>query len=234
MNRIRKINGIYQVLLTPNIRISPDSSLAIGSWEDPSLRNFSIIPFETMRDAMNEAFKYPDIDWYRIILNHEYIYQRLYTDLKKIIKKFNFNVQFIPRLMDPITFKDTVFDRVLIGGDRYNLVHGMNDIISFTIVNPWTSNLHQLAQRILRHREHLYRDDLRIRHKKIINDKIIYLYGQTEFGTLYEIKLVPTLLYQWAEWYKNYGHLKRSYAEKLYIKFLKQQDKMDLEYETLR
>ena len=234
MNRIRKINGIYQVLLTPNIRISPDSSLFLGNFEDPSLRNYEVINFNSMRDAMNEAFKYPDIDWYRIILNHEYIYQRLYTDIKKIIKKFNFNVQFIPKLMDPLTFKDTVFDRVLIGGDRYSLAYGMNDIISFTIVNPWISNLHQLAQRILQHKEHVYRDDLRIRHKKIINNKIIYLYGQTEFGTLYEIKLVPTLLYQWAEWYKKYGYSKKPYAEKLYNKYLKLQDKMDLEYENLR
>ena len=151
---------------------------------------------------------YPDIDWYRIILNHEYIYQRLYTDITKIIKKFNFKVQFIPKLMDPITFKNTIFDRVLISGDRYNLAQGMNDIISFTIVNPWTSNLHELAQKLLSHREHIYRDDLRIRHKKIRDNKIIYLYGKTEIGTLYEIKLVPTLLYQWAEWYKSYGYSK--------------------------
>ena len=233
MNRIRKINGIYQVLLTPNIRISPDSSLILGLFEDSSLRGFSIVDFDNMRDAQNLAFKYPDIDWYRIILNHEYIYQRLYTDINKIIKKFNFNVQFIPQLMDPITFKNTIFDRVLIGGERYNLAHGMNDIISFTIVNPWTSKLNQLAQRILLHREHLYRDDLRIRYKKIINNKIICLYGQTEFGTLYEIKLVPTLLYQWITWYKNVGHLNKPHAKKLYDRYLKQQDKLDMDLLTI-
>ncbi len=49
MNRIRKINGIYQVLLTPNIRISPDSSLILGLFEDSSLRGFSIVDFDNMR-----------------------------------------------------------------------------------------------------------------------------------------------------------------------------------------
>ena len=77
MNRIRKLDDKYQVLLTPTISMSPDSSLIIGNWEDESLRNYKVLQFETMNDAMAEAYKYPDIDWYKMVLNHKYIFQRL-------------------------------------------------------------------------------------------------------------------------------------------------------------
>ena len=37
MNRIRKYNGGFQVLITPNIKISPDASLMLGNWEGEEL-----------------------------------------------------------------------------------------------------------------------------------------------------------------------------------------------------
>ena len=69
MNRIRKIDNNYQVLITPDIKLSPDSSLLIGNWEDESLRNYYILQFESLNDAQAEAYNYPDIDWYRISLS---------------------------------------------------------------------------------------------------------------------------------------------------------------------
>ena len=227
MNRIRKMNGIYQVLITPNFKISPDSSLIIGNWEDEELRNFVILEFDTLRAAQCEAFKHPDIDWYRIVLNHKHIYQRLKITLEHIIHENNFIVEFHPSLMDPEQFKNTIFDRVMQGGERFNLRRDLNDIISFTIVNPWTANLHKLSKNIEFYREHLVRDDVRIRDKKIIDNKIIFLYGYTEFGTIYAIKLVPTLLYQWGEWNKKHHTIKEEHANELYRKFIDAQNSLD-------
>lgn len=227
MNRIRRYNNHYQVLLTPNIKISPDSSLMVGNWEDEELRNFHILEFDTLQDAQCEAFKHPDIDWYRIVLNHKHIYQRLKHLIENIIFNNNFRAEFIPQLMDPKMLKHTIFNRVMNNGNRFSLRHGANDIISFTIVNPWTANLHKISKAIEFAREHLYRNDVRIKTKQIIDGKIIYLYGYTEFGTLYEIKLVPTLLYHWAEWYKALGYKNDEYADKLYVKYLEQQSALD-------
>jgi len=227
MNRIRKYNGIFQVLLTPNIRISPDSSLMIGNWEDEELRNFSIIEFNTLREAQCEAFKHPDIDWYRIVMNHKYIYDRLKHMLEKIIYEGNYVVEFMPSMMDPQKFKDSIFERVMNNGERFNMRYGANDIISFTITNPWTNNLHKLAKDIEFQREHLYRNDMRIKSKQIIDNKIICLYGYTEFGTIYEIKLMPTLIYQWAEWFRRVGNKNATYADQLYKQYLQTQDALD-------
>lgn len=227
MNRIRKFGDIYQVLITPNIQIAPDSSLMIGNWEDEELRNFYILEFPTLNEAQCEAFKHPDINWYRIVLNHEHIYERLKNDLQFIINKHNFNVEFIPNLMNPTKFKNVIFDRVMQHGERFNLRYGANDIISFTIVNPWTNNLHKLSKNIEFHREHLYRNDMRIQSKRIVDNKTICLYGYTEFGTIFEIKLMPTLLYQWFVWSQNNTHHDHTYVEKLYRLYLQKQNLLD-------
>ena len=225
MNRIRQINGIFQVLITPNIKISPDSSLMLGNWEDADLRNFYVLEFDNLQSAQCEAFKHPDIDWYRIILNHKYIFERLNRTIKNILE--DYNVEYYSHLMSPEGFKNTIFDRVLQGGERFNTRYGFTDIISFTIVNPWSNTLKRISKNIEHFREHLYRDDVRIRSKKIIDDKIISLYGVTEFGTIFEIKLLPSLIYQWMTWHKRYGHTKQKYSESLYRKYLQMQDTID-------
>ena len=227
MNRIRKIDNNYQVLITPDIKLSPDSSLLIGNWEDESLRNYYILQFESLNDAQAEAYNYPDIDWYRISLNHQHIFQRLEQTLKYILNENDLSVEMKSTLMDPETFKNTIFDRVIKGGERFNLRYGMNDIISFTITNPWSNNLHNIAKLLENYRAHLFRDDLRLKYKKIVDGKIICLYGYTEFGTIYEIRLVPTLLQQWANWYKKNGFRNETNANELYNKFFKQQEIID-------
>ncbi|MCJ7637942.1 MAG: hypothetical protein MUO21_10675 [Nitrososphaeraceae archaeon] len=227
MNRIRKFDNKFQVLITPNIKMSPDSSLIIGNFEDESLRNFSVLQFETLNDALCEAYNYPDIDWYRMVLNHKYIFKRLEDTLKKIIDENQLNVEFRSTLVDPQTLKNIMFDRVIRGGERFNLRSGLNDIISFTIINPWSNNLHNISKMIEIFTEHVYRDDLRIRFKKIVDGKIICLYGFTEFGTIYEIKLIPTLLQQWADWYNKVGYLNEEAAQKSYAQILNQQNALD-------
>ncbi len=227
MNRIRKYDNKFQVLITPNIKVSPDSSLIIGNFEDESLRNFHVLQFETLNDALCEAYQYPDIDWFRMVLNHKYIFKRLEDTLKQIISDNQLQVEFKSKLVEPDELKNIMFERVIRGGSRFNLRSNLNDIISFTFINPWTSNLHNISKMIEIHTEHVYRDDLRIRSKKIIDGKIICLYGFTEFGTMYEIKLIPTLLYQWSSWYNKAGYKNEEEAQKNYLQILEQQDALD-------
>lgn len=227
MNRIREYNGGFQVLITPDIKISPDSSILIGNWTDEKLRNYYVLQFSTFNDAMAEALNYPDIDWYRISLNHKYIYARLEGIMKKIINDNGFVVEFQPKLLDGVTLKNVMMDRVMKGGDRFNLRYGMNDIINFTIINPWTSNLNVIAKTIENYRSDTYRDDLRIRFKKVIDGKIICLYGVTEFGTMYAIKLIPTLLNQGVMWYDKNGFRDEQNFITQYNKLLKAQGDLD-------
>jgi len=227
MNRIRKVGNAYQVLITPDIKISPDSSLLIGNWTDEKLRNYYVLQYESLNDAQCKAYEDPDIDWYKLVLNHQHIYARLESTIRSILTDNNFNVDFRPVLMDHEALKDTMFNRVIKSGERFNLRHNMNDIISFTIINPWFKTLQSISTVLETYHAHLYRDDLRLRHKKVVDGKIIYLYGVTEFGTTYEIKLIPTLLQQWVEWYKKNGFRNETGANDFYNKVMKQQQQLD-------
>lgn len=227
MNRIRKVGNIYQVLITPEIKMSPDSALMLGNWDDESLRNYSVMEFDSLNDAQYEAYKYPDINWYRLSLNHREIFLRLKSLIKEIIDQNHLNVEFVAELMDADQLKYTMFQRVIKGGERFNLRFGMNDIIRFDLINPWTVNLQKISKLFETHLIHLYRDDLRLRSKKIIDDTVICLYGSTELGTTYEIRFVPTLIQQWGQWYKKAGYTNSETAMKLYNDILKQQKTLD-------
>lgn len=226
MNRIRKTESGYQVLITPNMKIAPDLPVLIGNWEDADLRNFYVLTYPSLNDAQAEAYKYPDIDWFRLILNHKYIYERLDLKIKEILKDFNFNIEYQSHLMIPEEFKNKMFERVIRNGERFNLRYNFNDIISFTIVSPWSSTLHRISKVLENHRDHLYTDVLRIRYKKIVDGKTIILQGITEFGTIYEIRLVPSLLQRWSEWMNKTGKPEEQGME-IYKKLLKQQNDAD-------
>lgn len=227
MNRIRKVGDTYQVLITPNIRIAPDSPIIVGNWEDENLRNYYILEFDTLNDAQAEAFKYPDIDWHRLVLNHQYIFERLHTQIKQVLDEGGFDVELRAKLMTPEEFKDTMFDRVLVGGERFNMKSHMNDLIKFTIVNPWSDILHKVARELEQYRVWMVRDDLRIREKEVIDGKIINLNGVTEFGSVYQIQLIPTLLDQWANYARHNSYRNPEYIDVLYKKMLAQQNVVD-------
>lgn len=226
MNRIRKTESGYQVLITPNMKIAPDLPVLIGNWEDADLRNFYVLTYPSLNDAQAEAYKYPDIDWFRLILNHKYIYERLDLKIKEILKDFNFNIEYQSHLMTPEEFKNKMFERVIRNGERFNLRYNFNDIISFTIVSPWSTSLHRISKVLENHRDHLYTDVLRIRYKKIVDGKTIILQGITEFGTIYEIRLVPSLLQRWSEWMNKTGKSEEQ-GMQIYKRLLKQQNDVD-------
>ncbi len=227
MNRIRFNNNVYQVLITPDYKVIPDNSLLIGNFSDSELRNYTVLEFTNLNDALAEAMNYVDIEWFKMSMNHKYIYANLESTLKGIIANYNLNVEFKPKLLSPEELKDVMFNRTINNGERTELKYGLNDIISFTVINPWSSNLHYISKVIENYRSVTYRDDLRIRSKKIIDGKIIYLYGFTEYGTIYSIKLIPTLLNQASEWKNAHPNIDDKTFNMQYNKMFKMQQDID-------
>lgn len=200
MNRIRykKETDTYQVLLTPHLKFSPSMELLVGNWDDEHLRGFHIENYKTLPEAQCLALRLPDIDWYKLVrmnVDHYHILSNMIIDISA---ENHFMVDTYPRLISPQELKELTFNRVENLGNRFGPTYGMSDIISLCIVNPWTKNLHELADVLITIPE------LRIKRKKVYNDKIIQLIGLTELGMTYEIKLWPTLLYNWGKW--DYEH----------------------------
>jgi len=235
MNRIRYINGEHQVLVTPENRTSPSSSIInffsnedylnddLGLFDDGYLKSSKVLFFNNLSDAQYEALKYPDIDWKRITMDHKHIYHNLKSNLQSFIDKHNFSVYFEPKLLSSYELKNSIFDRVLLSNcqlfnDQFvsnNLCSSFN-IISFKITNPFTKNIYKISK-ILKHElTHYFRDDFRIRHHQIVDGCVIVLYGYTELGTVYEIKLMPCIVDHWCTWFKN--NFSNNYFGKEYIK----------------
>lgn len=222
MNRIRKYDKIYQVLITPAIINNTCIEMLLDNWQDEYFRNFYVLNFETLQEAQCEAFKHPDLDWYRLSLTHLDVYNKFYGIIKKILRENNFIAEMEGNLMKPDVIKETMFERILANGRRFTLTYGLNDIVGFHIVNPWSKNLIDIAN-ILQNDRHL-----RI-FNRIVVDKVIHLTGKTDIGTTYEIKLWPTIMAQWARWMydnKNNPGVLGSQKE-VYIKSLQLQEQID-------
>ena len=126
MNRIRYLNNEYQVLVTPENRTSPFSSIInfisnedylnddLGLFDDSYLKNSKILFFDNLSDAQYEALKYPDIDWKRIVMDHKHIYNNLKSNILNFIEKNEFTVYFEPKILSSIELKNSIFDRVLL------------------------------------------------------------------------------------------------------------------------
>ena len=198
MNRIRKSHDKWQVLITPSQQYDSGYELLRGLWynlDDNYLCNYKVIEFNTLSDANVEAFKHPDIDWEKLVLLHQNAFVDIQKKIKTELSNCKFIVDFEAKMMSPLTLKNTIFDRVMRYGERFNLSYQMNDVISFHIVNPWKKNLEEIAMRL----EQIC--DLRLL-KKITVHGVINLIGETPLGTTYEICLWPVLVSQWAKWIK--------------------------------
>lgn len=198
MNRIRKVENGYQVLITPNLINAPDNPLLFGNWDDVTLRNYHVLFYNNLNDALAESYHYPDMDWYRIVDDHKYVYSRLKITLNRILRQSGIVLDIYPHLMSPDELKNRMFDRVL-SNDQFNLLENFSDIINFTITSPYTYDIRRIANVIERYRDNT-RDDLRIRHKKVFGNTVICLIGLTELGTTYSIKLMPTIFHNWNRW----------------------------------
>ncbi len=204
MNRIRKYNNSYQVLITPNQKFNAGFEFILGSWSDPSLMGFKVLTFDNYGDAECEASRYPDINWDQLVDFHKDNYAFLRTEIKEVISYSEMALDFMPVLLSPEQVRSKLFDRVLMHMDMENkddeddqndfrLVYDMNDIINFTITNPWTENLNEFETRLIN------QSRLRI-FKKTSKFGITHLIGRTDIGTTYEIILCPSLIYNWMKW----------------------------------
>lgn len=223
MNRIRKFGTTYQVLITPTQVSNAGFELLRGdlsSFDDSFLRNYTVLTFNTMAEAQVEAFNYPDIDWDSLVLLHN----NAYVDLRELIKQdldaVNINIIFEPHMMTSLELKDTVFNRVIRYGERFNLSYNMNDVISFNIVNMWTKNLDEIASHLV--------NDFRLRIRKVKRvSGIIILMGITEVSSAYEIRLIPTVFDQYIKWMKKNDITNTELKQNMLEKCLKQQAQID-------
>lgn len=220
MNRIRKYNDKYQVLITPVQPFNPSFELIFGGWTDEHLTNYYILEYDTLGAAQCKAFELPDIDWRVMVLNYKYAYHDIKDLIRNVLDRERFIVDFEPKFMTPEEVKNIMFDRIMNYGKRFTLVYHMNDIIHYHITNPWTKNCFEIAEKLINE------PSLRI-IKKIIHKGTILLVGKTNLGTTYEIVIWPTLIAQWAKWSQENKHLPKNIIEDHLTKSIKMQNNVD-------
>lgn len=218
MNRIRKFNNIYQIIISPDI-VNPNLSLFINyEWHNNNIHNCSIVESDDLSDAQYISLQYPDINWDKIIYDHQYEYVRLKNQIDNILKQFDVYTYYM--IMTPDTLKNSIFNKIL---NPYTDIYGYNNIITYIITHPFSAELHRIIHNIEIYREHLVRDDLRLRQKKTFGKYLTCLYGVTTLGSIYEIKIMPALIYNWLSHKNKY----KNDASQMYIDYCKMQDQLD-------
>jgi hypothetical protein len=216
MNRIlKKNNNLYQVMITPTFISNSSMELILGQWiqdktprtgcskktltfpiSDEHIRGYRVAEFSTLQDAMDLAFKYPTIDWNKLVNIHQDAFPVIVNTVRNTLANGSFIVEIDSHLMNPTELKETMFKRVLRNGERFNLFYDANDVISINIINPWTRNIIEMAN--------LLRVVPNLRIKKIIRSEThITLIGVTDADTTFEIRLWTSLIAQWVRWVKN-------------------------------
>jgi hypothetical protein len=82
MNRILQYDNKFRVLITPSYVSSPSMELILGNWNDEHLKGFHVLEFKTLADAMDLAFKYPSIDWNKLVNIHRDAYKIITSSVK--------------------------------------------------------------------------------------------------------------------------------------------------------
>uniref|UniRef100_A0A6C0ACT4 Uncharacterized protein n=1 Tax=viral metagenome TaxID=1070528 RepID=A0A6C0ACT4_9ZZZZ len=206
MNRIRYNKGVYEVLVTPNITISPDSELISGGWTDEYLKGFTVKTFEDKQDAYYFSSELPELDWVKLIRTQKDFFNTIESKVETVLDSHNFTYEIKSKMMKPDQAKHIMFDRVLKHGIRFNLTTHMNDLVSVVVTNPWYENLEDMVS-VLRNIA-----DLRI-SKIIRNNKTITLVGVNHLNFNYSIKLIPTLIKHAIDWKDKNVHSKSDMNE---------------------
>lgn len=220
MNRIRKYNDVYQVLITPTQPFNPSFEIMMGGWTDEHLRNYSILEFTTMADAHCKAMDYPDINWTEMVLNYKNSYHDLKDVIKNVLEQEHFIADLDSNFMTQQEAKEAMFNRVMNEGKRFTLVYHMNDIIQYHISNPWTKNCLEIAAKLIKN------EKLRL-FRKITSNGAITLVGKTDLGLTYEITVWPTIILNWAKWCYLNKNVDSSVKKSTFIKATKLQNEID-------
>jgi len=223
MNRIRKYKDKYQLLITPTQFFNASFEIMRGGWTDEHLRNYYILTYDTLSDAQCEAYKYPDIDWNKMIIMHKDAFYDIKDIIADVIEREKFIVEFESKYLEPIEAKHTMFDRVMYYGKRFSIVNNMNDIITYYITNPWTKNIAEISNKLINEPK------LRI-FKKIIGDHVIRLIGMTDMSTTYEIVIRTTNMKQWSQWITENPNVPFELKESSYKKLVESQRYQDKQY----
>lgn len=202
MNRIRNVGKTFQTLISPHQKYNVGFEYLLGSWTDDAMMGFEVREYKSYYDAECEAANHPDINWDQLVDYHKDTYVCLNAHIKQLVARTKISVGIKSQLMTPEQTKNAMFDRVLKGQQSmiekndtsgFRTVYNMNDIISFTLTNPWSKNLAELELHLMKS------DHLRI-FNRIEKNAIVHLVGRTDLGTTYEIILVPSILSNWMDW----------------------------------
>lgn len=223
MNRIRKYRDKFQLLVTPTQPFNSSFEILRGGWDDVHLRNYYILTYDTLGDAQCEAYKYPDIDWNKMVIMHKDAFYYTKDIITDVIEREKLLVEFESKYLDPIEAKHTMFDRVMYYGKRFSIVNNMNDIISYYITNPWTRNVIETANKLIGEPK------LRI-FKKIISGHVIRLIGMTDISTTYEIIIRTTLMKQFSQWINENPNIPLGAKQNAYEKLVESQKIQDTQY----
>jgi hypothetical protein len=193
MNRIRKtIDGTFQVLTTPHRKYDVGFEFMLGGWTDEGMLGFKVLEFDNYADAECEAMRHPDISWERLHEFHKDQYSLFGDIVSKVLDHSRITSNFYPNLMAPKQIKHTMMNRVLkmqkamniqdseLYDDKtdtsFRLSYDMNDIITYVVVNPWSSNLNRLRSFLI--------SETRLNIYKSHNlNGIIHLVGRTDINT---------------------------------------------------
>lgn len=193
MNRIRKIDDKYEVLVTPVRRYDSAMELILGGWSDEKLAGYEIKTFDSINDALVESYKYPQILWSKLISDNVDNFKNLQKTIKNILSDNMFIFEMKSILMTPEQLKNTMFDRVKRDDAKFRLFNNLNDIVCFQLINPWTKNCIELSKILIK------TSSLRIVKQYVVN-KAIYLVGETATGNTFQIIIMPTIISQFIEW----------------------------------
>jgi len=193
MNRIRKHGDKYEVLVTPHHTYDSAMEIIYGGFKDENLTGYSIRTFNTLQEAQDIAFSMPDIFWHKMISDHIDNYKNLHKKIKNILNDYLIIAQYDGHLMTPEEIKNSMFNRVKRNDAAFRLYNNLNDIICFKIINPWTDNCVEISKILMKI------SDLKINKHYVVN-KAIYLIGETDLSTTYQIIIMPTMINQFIEW----------------------------------
>ena len=202
MNRIRRVGNTFQCLITPTQKYNTGIEHILGFWTDESMIGFEVKTFDNYQDAECETYGLPNIDWDALVIHHSECFGFLRDKIKHTLNRSNIACEFKQNLATPEQVKTRMFNRVFKGqkmmenkqsSNGFRTIYDMNDIISFTIINPWTQNLKDIVKCLIK------TDRLNIIYK-IEKNSSIKLVGRTEIGTTYEIILLTSLIHNWNQW----------------------------------
>lgn len=217
MDRIRKNNdNNYDVLITPHHRFNTSIEFILGGWTDERLKGFKVKEYPDLGEAQIVAFNQPSLDWEYLVSLQKGPYEQLYREMQESLSKIDIIHDFSAKLLNSSEAKDIMFKRVKMYGDRFRLCYNYNDLITFKITNPWTSNLEEIEDNLKQNK------NLKL-IRRYTKNGVIYLIGKTDVNTTYEILLCPTLIDHWSQWIQLNDHLPEDVVQESLKDILKQQ-----------